>query len=547
MSESSSLPGPTEPPRSGWSYARLRADEVAREAGSTVGERIAIAAGRHPARAAVSWVDDNDTVWSVSWREMYARAIRVGSSLRAYTPAHSRVGVLGRDRVQWVEAVFGAACVGYGVVPLPPSDTADDLMKRCGQTGVDLVIATDDTLQFAAQALPGVRVVSVSAMADTAPPVDGLQRAPTRADDAFLFQFTSGTTGTPKVAVLSHRAVLGSAEGYVRGAGGKDGAVLVNPLPLDHVGGSVAGVIGALSVDGTYVAVPSIDPDAITRAIRHTSPDVIGLVPTLMVDLLERGTATAADFASVTSVIGGATRVDAGLIDRIERDLGIRFLVGYGQSEAPCMSLSGLTDSVLARTRTIGRPLGGRDYCIIADGAVVRDGEVGELCVRGPLIMSGYLQSDGTVRTETDSAGWMRTGDLCSMADGIVTFHSRLRDVVIRGGENLYPAEIEPILADCESVGEVSVFGLPDQRLGERLVAAVRPAPDAQVDVADLQAFAAERLPRKKQPAEWFVVDDFPRTSTGKIRKSDLARRLDLDQPLHGAQIRSHAEQEIGD
>ena len=141
---------------------------------------------------------------------------------------------------------------------------------------------------------------------------------------------------------------------------------------------------------------------------------------------------------------------------------------------------------------------------------------VGISCARGETLR---------VESATDGHGWLRTGDLVSLRQGVLTFHSRLREVVIRGGENLYPAQIEQILTGCAAVGEVSVFGVPDERLGERLVAAVRPA-CGDSDLRAIEDFAAEHLPRAMRPAQWFVVDDFPRTGTGKIRKNDLAARF---------------------
>ena len=137
--------------------------------------------------------------------------------------------------------------------------------------------------------------------------------------------------------------------------------------------------------------------------------------------------------------------------------------------------------------------------------------------------MSGYLLEDGTIDSAVDDAGWMATGDLCSMDDdGVVTFHGRLREVIIRGGNNVYPAEVEQAMSDHELIAEIAVFGVPDPRLGERVVAALIPKAGAVPDVEDLTAYAAARLGQQKRPVEWILVSDFPRTSTGKVRKHIL-------------------------
>ncbi|MBS9376363.1 3-[(3aS,4S,7aS)-7a-methyl-1,5-dioxo-octahydro-1H-inden-4-yl]propanoyl:CoA ligase [Rhodococcus sp. B50] len=520
----SQLPALNDSAEVGWSYLPLGTSVPLMDAdGITVGQRLALAARRHPTRNAIVWIEDAE-VRGVTWGDLFERASVIGEHLRHTHPSNSRVGILGRDRLQWIQAFYGAACAGFGVVPLP-NDGADTVARCCGAVGVDLILGTDD-VGVRAKELGDVRLVRIGSVPTAGVPSYGMDAVVAGPAGPFLYQFTSGTTGRPKVAVLSHRAVLGAAAGYALATGACDGDSMFNPLPLEHVGGSVAGLLGALSIDGTYVSVDRFDAVDIAQVVRNAAPSVVGLVPTMLIDLLDRGVVRPSDFASVSSIVGGATSVDPALIDRVEAELGIRFLVGYGQSEAPCLTVSGVDDPAVLRTRTIGRPLPGRDYCIASKGSVVRDGEVGELCVRGPLIMSGYLTEGGDIAQVTDENGWMRTGDLCSMSEGIITFHSRLRDVVIRGGENLYPAEIESVVLEYPGVQDVAVFGAPDARLGEVPAAAVICGADSALDFADLDRFVAERLPRKKRPTQWFPVGDFPRTSTGKARKAELAERL---------------------
>lgn len=521
----SQLPSADQAVRPGWAYLPLR--NAASEAGeATVGRVLAQVATRHPRRMAIVWADDGK-LEGVTWGELYREASAIGAALQRLRPANRRVGIVGHDRLRWIRAFYGAACAGYGVVPMP-LESDDLLAERCAQVKVDHVLVARAG-EIAVDRVRGAALVYVDDLMGAVAPT-GSTDGPAGADGPFLYQFTSGTTGRPKTAVLSHRAALGSAEFYARATGAPDGGIMLNPLPLEHVGGSVAGVLSALAIGGTYAVVDRIEPDRLAKIIRLAAPDVVGLVPAILLDLVEDDAVESADFASVATIVGGATNVDPGLIDRVESELGVRFLVGYGQSEAPCLSLSGIDDPLTQRTRTVGRPLPGRDYCIAAgDGSLAHDGEVGELCVRGPLVMSGYLADDtvtketDTVTKETDGEGWLRTGDLCSMTNGVLSFHSRLRDVVIRGGENLYPAEIEPVIIRYPGVREVAVFGVPDSRLGETLAAAVVSAPGTAVDFDDLDAFLADRLPRRRRPGEWFAVDDLPRTSTGKVRKAELA------------------------
>jgi fatty-acyl-CoA synthase len=293
---------------------------------------------------------------------------------------------------------------------------------------------------------------------------------------------------------------------------------------------------------GTYVVIERFTTEIALRAIRETRPAVVGLVPTMIIDLLGVAGVSPSDFSSVRTVAGGASAVDPGLIEDVEHRLGVTFLVGYGQTEAPAMAASAPSDPTPIRTQTLGHCLPGRDYYICdRDGRVMPTGSVGELCVRGPLIMSGYLRSDGSVDHAVDDAGWLHTGDLCSMDDqGVLTFRGRLREVIIRGGENIYPAEVEHVLTTHPSVAEAAVFGAPDKRLGERVIAAVLPRAGARIDSKELDAFAKSRLSRHKRPAEWITVTTLPRTSTGKVRKHLLR------QWYEEGRVRSAAEPLIG-
>ncbi len=344
------------------------------------------------------------------------------------------------------------------------------------------------------------------------------------ADEELLVQYTSGTTGRPKAASLSHRASLNCGLAFSRAWAGAEGDRYLNPLPLHHVGGSVAGLITVLAMGGTYVLVERFSPQAILEALRQTRPTVVGLVPTMMIDLLALPGVGSADFSSVRVVMGGATAVDPGLIADMEHRLGVSMIGSYGQSEAPAMTASSPDDPPRTRTQTLGRCLPGRALAIRdTDGAVLGTGTVGELSVRGPLGMSGYLQEDGSLDPAADAQGWRRTGDLCSMDDdGIITFHGRIREVIIRGGLNVYPAEVEQAISTHQCVSEIAVFGVADSRLGERVIAAVIPVAGAAFDMAALSALATERLSSYKRPVDWVVVSTLPRTSTGKIRKHAL-------------------------
>jgi acyl-CoA synthetase (AMP-forming)/AMP-acid ligase II len=456
-------------------------------------------------------------------------ALRGAATLLEINPQRGRVALAALNSVDWVVAMFAGALVGMAIVPLSASGTEDELRYQIENAQIGVILAAES----AGDRHVSAAMTTLSDSLDTPPVVrdiasiqSGTPAAPcaVSADDEFLVQYTSGTTGRPKAASLSHRAALNCGLTFSRVWNGDSRDRFFNPLPLHHVGGSVTGMVSALAMGGTYVTVERFNPQVVLQTLRQTKPTIAGLVPTMMIDMLAMPGVTPDDFASVRTVIGGASAVDPSLITEMEHRLGVRVIGSYGQSEAPAMTASTPEDSPAVRTQTLGRCLPGRALSILnRDGSIAATGVVGELCVRGPLTMTGYLQADGSVDPATDADGWRHTGDLCSMDDdGVITFHGRSREVIIRGGLNVYPAEVEQALSTHECVSEIAVFGVADERLGERVVAAVIPIAGAEVDRAGLAALATHRLSSYKRPADWLHVSTLPRTSTGKVRKHQL-------------------------
>jgi fatty-acyl-CoA synthase len=495
----------------------------------TIGEALARLSSQAGGTPAIMWATE-EGARHLTWSELNDRAQRGAATLQRINPHRGRVAVAALNSVDWVVAMFACAIAGMPIVPISASGTDDEMRYQIEHARVSTVLAAtaagehrvlEQLRNLCAFLRPPPAAHDISKICSSTAHLTPVTISP---DDEFLAQYTSGTTGRPKAAILSHRVALDSAAVFMRAVGAETGDRYLNPLPLHHVGGSVTGVLAALAISGTYIFVERFSPEALLSAFRQAQPALAGLVPTMMIDLLAMSGVTPADFSGLRTVMGGAAAVDPALICEMENRLGANVVGSYGQSEAPAITATSPGDSHRVRTQTIGRCLAGRDI-VIRDraGMIVSTGEVGELYVRGPLTMSGYLRSDGELDPAVDSDGWRGTGDLCSMdSDGIVTFRGRTREVVIRGGLNVYPAEVEQALSTHETVSEIAVFGVPDPRLGERVVAAVIPAPHATVDIAELTTLAATRLSSYKRPAEWVVVRTLPRTSTGKVRKHVL-------------------------
>ncbi|MCV7231585.1 AMP-dependent synthetase [Mycobacterium branderi] len=498
----------------------------------TVGAALARVSRDFGDHRALVWLTDSG-MGSMTWAQLHVRARAAGAMMLDLNPRRGRVAIAAPNSVEWIVAMFGCAMARMPVVPISPTVTESEACHMLSQAHATLILAATrvgdcavyPTMCEVARQLPWRPAVCEITGLNKSPKQPAADLVSADAAAEFLIQHTSGTTGLPKAAVLSHRAALGCAQVWGEAIGLQTGETWLNPLPLHHVGGSVSGVLSALSVAGTYVVIERFSAQTVLRALRIARPAAVGLVPTMIVDLLAMPGVSPEDFSSVRIVAGGASAVDPGLIEDMEHRLAVTCLVGYGQSEAPAMAASRPSDPTAIRTQTLGHCLPGRDYYLCdRDGKVVPTGSVGELCVRGPLTMSGYLRCDGSIDPAADDAGWLHTGDLCSMDDhGVLRFRGRVREVIIRGGENIYPAEVEQVLAAHPSVAEAAVFGVPDTRLGERVVAAVRPAA-GRVDPRNLAAFASARLSRHKRPTEWIVTTTLPRTSSGKVQKHVLRK-----------------------
>lgn len=497
-------------------YSYVRAIYEAELSTETVGQALARLARDTPDRPALVWLTGTGTE-SMSYGELYARSCGVAAWLCELNPDRGRVALAAPNSAEWIIVMYACALAGMAVVPISPTVTEDEAHHLLSHARVAVLIASQSIGKH-----PMIDIAEVR----TIPPVD---RAPHHAvgpDDEFLVQYTSGTTGKPKAASLSHRAAVNIGRVYGQANAAEEGEQWLNPLPLNHVGGTICGLVTVLSFGGTYTVVERFATQVVMRILKETRPALVALVPTMLIDILALPGVSAADFDYVRTVISGATAVHPGLIDDVERRLGVTIMVAYGQSEATAMTSSSPSDTAFVRTQTLGRCLPGRDYMVCdTTGSVVKTGVVGELCVRGPLTMSGYLRADGSLDPALDESGWLHTGDLVSMDDdGILSFRGRIREVIIRGGLNINPAEVEHALAEHESLSEVAVFAASDPRLGERVVAAVLREPGAEIDLAELSAFAEKRLSRHKRPAEWVVATTLPRTSAGKVRKHLLRK-----------------------
>jgi fatty-acyl-CoA synthase len=439
------------------------------------------------------------------------------------------------NSAEWVVLHYACVLAGMVVVPLNPVFTDHELTDVLTRSDASVLFTVDEfrgshLLERARARLtdrPGTRVADLTRWRNL--PTTDVALPVVDPADPYLIQYTSGTTGKPKGAVLSHRAAYNNAHLRALLLQPGDHEVWCSPTGFYHVAGSVSRVLGALSANGAVVVISEPKAHVMLDMMERTRTTHAGLIGKLALDMLDDETLGRRDLSSLTSLALGGTAVAPHVVDQFRTILGVSVVNGYGQSESPHITGTRVDDSAEDRLTTIGRPLPHREVCIrrIGSSEVADIGETGEICTRGPLVMSGYFRDPIGTAAAIDSDGWLNTGDLGSMDErGVLTFRGRTREVIIRGGENVYPQEIEHVVEQAPGVAEAVVIGTDHARWGEEVTAVVRLEDGAQLDSEALSAFVAGRLAAFKVPRRWVAVSSLPRTASGKVRKNELKAQL---------------------
>ena len=348
--------------------------------------------------------------------------------------------------------------------------------------------------------------------------------------DPVMIQYTSGTTGLPKGAALSHYGLVNSAMFVPERLERQAGEVWLNPLPMFHTGGCVMGTLGAMASFGAQIMVSEFDPALVLQLIEEERPTYALGVPTMVLAMLEHPDFANRDISSLEVFSSGGTTVPPTLVERIESEFGVIYNMVMGQTESSgVIFMSRLDSTTYQKSQTLGVPLMQWETMIAGDnGRPVPIGTQGEICCRGWGVMLGYYNMDEATGEAIDAEGWLHTGDLGEMdADGYTRITGRIKDMIIRGGENLFPREIEDALIIHPRVAEAAVIGVPDEKWGEQPVAFVRSDGPPPGD-AELAAFLRERIAPHKIPRQWFSIEEFPLNASGKIQKFLLRERYDI-------------------
>lgn len=422
------------------------------------------------------------------------------------------------NRVEFVVLLFAAWRLGATVTPVNPALTDVEVARQLDDSAARILVIEEDSA--------GVGDVPTLPVADLAretstevPPVDDPSALA-------LLIYTSGTTGVPKGVMLDHANLdamtrMGQAALEV---GPEDRCLLI--LPLFHVNGIVVSILTPLRAGASVVIAERFNPTTFFEVLERERPTFFSAVPTIYSMLAALPDDVRPDTSSVRFAVCGAAPASAELLARFEGRYGFPLVEGYGLSEATCGSTVNPVDG-LRKPGTVGLPFPGQELRIIgADGRPVPVGENGEVEVRGANVMRGYLgRPDDTAAVIRD--GWLRTGDVGHLDDdGYLTLVGRSKEMIIRGGENIYPKEIEDVLSAHPAVLESAVVGVPDEKWGEVVVAFVQARPGVSVDVDALQVRCREQLSGYKRPTAIHVLEALPKNAVGKLDKRSLLGRL---------------------
>ena len=435
--------------------------------------------------------------------------------------AGDRVGFCGLNRVEVFELLFASARIGAIFLPFNNRLTAAELAIQAADSTPSIVLTTDG-------------FEGTWAQVETSPPVRNLDSDPFPASEVALPDFvaspqttvlmvyTSGTTGHAKGAMLSHDAMLFSVLNGIDQQELRADDRIIAPLPTFHVGGINIQTLPTLYVGGEVLLERRFDPSRVLQLIEDHAVTQTLLVPAMLQAVSALPEFASADLSSLRGINSGSSIVPAEVMQPYF-DRGVPVGQVYGTTETgPTAVVLGYEEAA-ANIGSCGRPATHTELRIVATEHDVADGDAGELWLRGPNIFTGYWGNTAATDDAFAPGGWFKTGDVGYRdVDGYVYISDRIKDVVISGGENVYPAELEPILAQHPAIAEVAVVGHPDDRWGEVPVAVVVLSEGHSLDLPDLREWCDERMARFKQPRRLRLVDKLPRTALGKVKKHEL-------------------------
>ncbi len=511
----------------------------------TIGENLAATAAAFPDREALV---ECATGRRWTYAEFHEATRRIATALlERGTKPGDRIGIWSPNSAEWAMIQYATAQVGAILVNINPAYRAHELEYVLNQSAMCTVFAAPefkssdyasmlDNVRGRCPALSDVIIIGWEPwqqIADTPADTDALSRVQSglKPSDPINIQYTSGTTGFPKGATLTHHNILNNGHLVGEGVEYTEQDRVCIPVPFYHCFGMVMGNLSCTSHGATIVIpAPGFDPEATLKAVVAEGCTSLYGVPTMFIAELEQPNFDSFDLSTLrTGIMAGSTCPEQVMRNVIDRMHMRGVAICYGMTETSPVSTQTLpSDSLTRRVTTVGRVGPHLEVQIVDEtGAQVERGTPGELCTRGYSVMVGYWNDPEKTAEAIDADGWMHTGDIGVMDDdGYLAITGRIKDLVIRGGENIYPREIEEFLYSHPDIVDAQVVGVSDEKYGEELMVWVRVREGAEPPTPEsLRAFCSGRIAHNKIPRYVQVIDEFPMTVTGKIRKVDLRER----------------------
>jgi fatty-acyl-CoA synthase len=512
--------------------------------GQTIGENLDRAVERWPDREAL--VSCHQGI-RYTYAELGERVDRLATGLLAsgLTPG-DRAGIWSPNCAEWVLVQYATAKAGIILVNINPAYRTSELAYALRQSGCRALIAATafkssdyvgmvDEVRGELPALEQVAYLGSSEWDVLVAGADGVELPATQFDDAINIQYTSGTTGFPKGATLSHHNILNNGYFVAEGCRYTEEDRVCIPVPFYHCFGMVMGNLGCTS-HGACMVIPeaAFDPEATLRAVQDERCTSLYGVPTMFIAQLEHPRFRDYDLSSLRTGIMAGSPCPIETMRRVVSEMHMEEVtICYGMTEtSPVSTQTAAEDPLEKRVGTVGRVHPHVEVKVVdpETGGVVEREHPGELCTRGYSVMLGYWDDEERTDEAIDRGRWMHTGDLAVMdEDGYLRIVGRIKDMVIRGGENVYPREIEEFLYGHPDIADVQVIGVPDARFGEELMAWIVPRGGVAIDQDAVAEFCRGRIAHYKVPRYVAVVDEFPMTVTGKVQKYKL-RELAIEQ-----------------
>jgi long-chain acyl-CoA synthetase len=465
----------------------------------------------------------------LTYADLDAATARVAGLLRTKgVQPGDRVGVMLPNVEYFPACYFGALRAGAAVVPMNVLLKEREVAFYLGDSEAKVLFAWH---QFADAAHAGadqtdaecvlVEPGEFEALVERCDPL--AEVAAVEPDDTAVILYTSGTTGTPKGAELTHANLVSNADVSVGVFDLDDSAVTLGALPLFHAFGQTCGLNATIAAGGCLTLIPRFDGGKALEIIARDRVTVFEGVPTMYAAMLHHPSAADADTSTLEVCVSGGAAMPVELMRAFEEQFGCQILEGYGLSETSPVASFNRRDRA-RKPGSIGLPIEGVEMRVVdADGNEVPHGEVGEIAIRGHNVMKGYWHRPEATAEAIDADGWFRTGDMGRVdADGFFFIVDRKKELVIRGGYNVYPREVEEVLYEHPGVREAAVIGIPHDELGEEVAAAIALKDGADCTADDVRAFVKERVAAYKYPRHVWLVDELPKGPTGKILKREI-------------------------